>query len=156
MNGKCHMKTLSLGLPLAIGWFFFAALTFAQFRDPIGPYPAPQADPSSTDAMGTDPSEIQSRGVPSAPQGVIIQGNQLKAAPGYVLEKGPNKQMTARPRAGGGRSLTLDCGCQGGTGNCGLDVSGDVAICHRDSVQPCSGTCGWSSLPSKVGPPGMR
>lgn len=101
-------------------------------------------------------ADVQERGVTPGTEGVIVQGNQLRAAPGYVLEKGSNKQMTARPRSGGGRSLTLDCGCQGGTGNCGIDSSGDVAICHRDSVQPCSGTCGWSSLPSKVGPPSMR
>jgi hypothetical protein len=108
------------------------------------------------DEPAGNPGDVKERGVPLAPEGVILQGNQLRAAPGYVLEKGPNKQMTVRPRSGGGRSLTLDCGCQGGTGNCGLDVSGDVAICHRDSVQPCSGTCGWSSIPSKVGPPSMR
>lgn len=72
------MKTLSLALSLAIGWFFFAALTSAQFRDPIGPYPAPQAEPGSSDAPRADPSEIQSRGVPPAPKAA---GGQEAASP---------------------------------------------------------------------------
>jgi len=72
------MKTLSLALSLAIGWFFFAALTSAQFRDPIGPYPAPQAEPGSSDAPGADPSEIQPRGVPPAQK---VAGGQEAASP---------------------------------------------------------------------------
>ncbi|MDF0644455.1 MAG: hypothetical protein P0111_10515 [Nitrospira sp.] len=62
------MKTLRLVLALALGWLLFAIPTFAQFRDPIGPYAAPQAEPGSTDAPGADPSEVQSRGMPPEPQ----------------------------------------------------------------------------------------
>ena len=100
--------------------------------------------------------DVKERGVSPTPQGVIMQGNQLKAAPGYVLEKGGGNQMIARQKAGGGRMLTLDCGCQDGTGFCSLEVSGDVAICHRGASNPCSGTCGWTDVPSKAGKPQFR
>lgn len=129
----CDPSLAVLLLVLASGSFAFAAGE---------PPPAPSGS-----------GEVQERGVPS--KEVIVQGNQLRAAPGYVLEKADNNRMVARQKAGGGR-MTLDCGCQGGTGSCGMEVSGDVAICHRGAVNPCSGTCGWTDVPSKVGKPQFR
>jgi hypothetical protein len=114
-------------------------------------YAAGGSSPSEASPV---PGEVQERGVPS--KEVIVQGNQLRAAPGYVLEKADKNRMVARQKAGGGPKLTLDCGCQGGTGSCGMEVSGDVAICHRGAVNPCSGTCGWTDVPSKVGKPQFR
>lgn len=129
-------------LSLAVLLLILASSSFAYAAGGSSP---PEAPPV--------PGEVQERGVPS--KQVIVQGNQLRAAPGYVLEKGDNNRMVARQKAGGGR-MTLDCGCQGGTGSCGMEVSGDVAICHRGAVNPCSGTCGWTDVPSKVGKPQFR
>ncbi len=100
--------------------------------------------------------EVQERAVPrkGAPgsvapkmEGLIMEGNQVKAMPGYVLEKGPNNQVTAR-RAGGGSGglgiTTVMCVCKsielGGT--CTTDVIGGEAKCYKGSGN-CSGTCAW-------------
>ena len=80
---------------------------------------------------------------PVGGKGVVIQGNQLKAMPGYVLKKGSNKRVLARP-AGGGLGFDANCGCSGGTGDCNIALSGDVAICARSPSAPCSGSCGWT------------
>ena len=87
----------------------------------------------------------------AAVQGATVQGAQLNAAPGYVLERGANNQVRSRPRTSG-IDLDFSCGCTGGTGECGVELSGDVAICHRASVSPCSGTCAWDTAKTKVAP----
>ena len=56
--------------------------------------PSPREQPLTT-------NEVQERAVPPNIEGAIMQGNQLKAAPGYVLEKGANNQLTVRRKAGG-------------------------------------------------------
>jgi len=73
---------------------------------------------------------------------LIVQGNQIKAAPGYVLEKGRNNRVAAR-KAGGGIESAIDCKCEGGTGNCGLSHTDTIAVCSVSPSGPCSGTCKW-------------
>jgi hypothetical protein len=94
-------------------------------------------------------------------RGATVQGNQLKVMPGYVLEKKPNNQMTARPRAGGGSVADLfeyKCGCSTATGTCGIRVStaGDVATCAKNPDAPCSGRCEWANIVTKMAPPRPR
>ena len=78
---------------------------------------------------------------------MVIQGDRLKAAPGFVLEKGPNKQVLARPAGGGLLTSRAECSCSGGTGACDAAISGDTAICSRSPASPCSGTCSWKFMP---------
>lgn len=82
-------------------------------------------------------------------KGLVIQGNQLKAMPGYVLEKGPNKRMLARP-ARGGLGFGAECGCRDGTGMCDMAAQGDVAVCSKAPSAPCSGQCTWKLGPSTM------
>lgn len=84
---------------------------------------------------------------PVGAKGIVIQGNQLKAMPGYVLEKGPNKQMLARP-AKGGLGFGAECGCRDGTGMCDMAAQDDVAVCSKAPSAPCSGQCAWKLGPS--------
>jgi len=95
--------------------------------------------------------DVQERGMPrmaapggatSKTEGVIVQGNQLKAAPGYVLEPGPKNQVTAR-RLGVDGGITKECRCTGGSGNCGVATSGPVAVCSISPSGPCNGSCTW-------------
>ena len=75
---------------------------------------------------------------------VVIQGNQLKAMPGYVLKKASNKRVLARPVGGGlGLDIGVDCVCSTGSGNCGIDRTDTTAICHSSASGPCSGKCEW-------------
>jgi hypothetical protein len=103
-------------------------------------------------------SDVQERGVLPGAEGVIIQGNQLRAAPGYVLEKGGTNQVMVRKKAGTDHpDHSLTCGCQGGAGHCSVGWSGDHALCFSSENQPCQGKCEWrSGTPSKVGKPQMR
>ena len=122
------------------------------FRDPIGPYGATEAEGQQASS-----GDVQERGVP--PQGFIVQGDQLRAAPGYLLEKGANNQMTAKRKAGGAvtNETVMTCGCTSGTGMCMVVSKDDVAICSKYPQGPCNGKCEWSSgPPSKGGPPRGR
>jgi hypothetical protein len=94
------------------------------FRDPIGPYAAPESE-----GQHTSSGDLQERGVPSMP----IQGDQLRPAPGYLLEKGANNQMTAKRKAGGAvtNETLMTCGCTSGTGMCMVVSKDDVAICSK-------------------------
>lgn len=170
----CQTRTIHVRQLMVLIYAFFTLLlgsfvstpAFAQFRDPIGPYSETQADSGSPETPGDDPSGIQSRGVSPGRQGVIVQDDQLRAAPGYVLEKGPYNQMTAKQKAGGGPSMSLNCGCVQGTGNCFPNVSNtgfgappgptDVAVCAKSPNGPCSGQCGWTWAPTKAEPPRGR
>lgn len=76
------------------------------------------------------------------PEGVIIQGNRLTAAPGFVLQKGPNNTVSAK-RAGGASSGSWSCSCKGTGGSCDGSSSGDVAVCSKSPSGPCVGECQW-------------
>lgn len=109
--------------------------------------------------------EVQERAVPRlggaavmTPKrgGLVVQGNQLKAAPGYVLESGLNNQVTAR-RLGVDGGITKECRCTGGTGNCGVATSGPVAVCSISPSGPCNGSCTWEDpIPSNGGVKGLQ
>ncbi len=77
------------------------------------------------------------------PKGATIQGNRLKAAPGYVLEKGSNNTMSVRRAAGGPSAGNWSCTCKNGTGACSGSSSGDTAVCSKDPGNVCNGTCEW-------------
>lgn len=94
-------------------------------------------------AVGAWLATASSAAEPVSGKGMVIQGNQLKAMPGYVLGKGSTKRVLARP-AGGGLGFDADCGCHGGTGDCDIAISGGTAICSRSPGAPCSGSCGWT------------
>lgn len=91
-------------------------------------------------------------------EGLIVQGNKLKAMPGYVLKKGANNQVTARRRAGGDHpDHTLTCGCMGATGHCSVGWSDNQAWCFSSESKPCDGKCDWFVGPkTKAGKPEMR
>jgi hypothetical protein len=114
------------------------------------------ADESTNPPAPSDQS-VQERAVPPI-EGVVVQGNQLKAMAGYVLEKGPSNQMTVRRKAGGTHpDHTLACGCKDGTGHCTIGWSDDTAICFSSEQTPCHGKCEWYyGPPSKVGKPQLR
>jgi hypothetical protein len=111
--------------------------------------------------------EMQERAVPrmapgrpgAAPapktEGVVIQGKRLQALPGYVLQQGPNNQVTAR-RAGGGPggglgATTLACGCDSQDGTCTLLVQGGIATCDNTSGATCKGTCQFTTIITGLG-----
>jgi hypothetical protein len=81
---------------------------------------------------------------PAVRQSAIVQGDQLKASPGFVLEVQGDNQVSARRAAGGlGADGAWTCSCTGGGGSCDATSSGDIAVCHKSSSAPCLGTCGW-------------
>lgn len=93
--------------------------------------------------------DVQERRVPNmklAPmtQGLVVQGNQLRAMPGYKLVKGPMNTVSAR-QSNGALLESATCGCSGGDGSCAITISrsGDVAVCSKDVDNVCSGLCIW-------------
>ena len=87
------------------------------------------------------------------PAGMTVRGNQLRAKPGFVLEKGLfSNQLLARPVGGGGGGLgaSLNCTCSK-EGNCDISASTTVAICHQSTNLPCNGSCEWSLSNSLFG-----
>jgi len=158
------VTTLSVVLSLTIGWSLLLTPPFAQLRDPIETSSTRQGQAIYADASDAGPGDVESRGVPL--QGAVVQGDQLRTSPGYILEKGTNNQMTVRSKAGGGSDWTLNCGCVQGTGSCIPTVSNsplgvpsgptglpqDVAVCAKSPNGPCTGQCGWTLAPTKVAP----
>ena len=104
-------------------------------------------------AMGIDTAAAaeavprKSAPVTKAPQleGAVIEGNRIRALPGYVLEPGPNNQLMVRKRAGGssGPGAIPGCGCVGGTGGtCTVSTDGkDSGSCYKRSGDTCTGEC---------------
>lgn len=94
---------------------------------------------------------------PAKPVGVTVRSKQqVKAKPGFVLERGPANQLMVR-RAGGGGGLgsTANCTCSK-QGNCDWSASGDVAICSKSTNLPCNGSCEWGFTATGVGGAVMR
>jgi hypothetical protein len=73
-----HLALVSIGA-IAMVVLVIGGVLLAYAADKPSPTEQPPAS-----------GDVQERGVPPRIDGVIVQGNQLKAAPGYVLEKGPN------------------------------------------------------------------
>jgi len=80
----------------------------------------------------------------SRASGITMQGDKLKAAPGFVLETKTKNQVSAR-RIGGGLGVTMDCVCQFAHGSCDANSSDDVAVCVKSAGAPCGGKCNWVS-----------
>jgi len=79
--------------------------------------------------------------VPLQPEGVVEQGNQLTAMPGYQLQKGPNNTVSAM-RIGGGLGFSGECACVG-TGSCYEHEKDTTVSCISDTQTVCNGSCAW-------------
>ena len=92
-----------------------------------------QEPPTSSSAMKTDGP------VSVAQRALTLKGNQLKAAPGYVLKKGQRNRVLVAPAGGGGRAADgADCVCEGTAGptpggSCDVATSGDIATCSKST-----------------------
>ena len=162
-TSSCKGRGVFLSLIVGLGLLFAAK---ADHAAPASMAPAERSAQSCPEegvftvaqAEGQPPSgEVQERAVPPNLEGVMVQGNQLRAMPGYVLERGVGNQVVARHKAGGGQDKTLNCGCRGGEGECTIGWSEDQAFCFIRENNPCRGKCEWYyGPPSKVGPPSRR
>lgn len=66
-------------------------------------------------------------------EGGVLEGNRLRANPGYTLQPMPGGKVMLRP-IGGGNSVEASCRCPKGSG-CSLEVEGGLATCRA------AGTC---------------
>ena len=91
---------------------------------------------------------------PATRSPITLRGNQLKAKPGYILEKGSNNQVSAR-RVGGspGFSVTMDCSCADDKGKCHVNYCEGcpIAVCSAKASEPCSSTCDWTPVSAASG-----
>lgn len=99
---------------------------------------------------------------PRPRQGFVREGNQIVAQPGYVLEPGPNNQVTVRMASGsgGGRGQGAIHQCQCVHNNivvsfetCTTTVIGTSATCQKGSGT-CQSSCLWTSSTTGVSPGG--
>jgi hypothetical protein len=87
---------------------------------------------------------------PRMRQGFVRQGNTIVAQPGYVLEPGPNNQITARIAggSGGGQGATHSCQCVHKEivvpETCTTTVIGTTATCEK-GTGTCQSSCMWTS-----------
>lgn len=99
---------------------------------------------------------------PRMRQGFVRQGNTIMAQPGYVLEPGPNNQVTARIAggSGGGQGATsLSCRCTGADGimfdkTCTTTIIGSEANCVKGPGATCDAKCAWASITTGFSPGG--
>lgn len=97
---------------------------------------------------------------PRTRQGFVRQGNNIVAQPGYVLEPGPNNQVTVRMASGGGsaggQGVTHQCSCVHNNivvafETCTTTVIGTSATCEKGSGT-CQSTCMWTSSSTGFSP----
>jgi hypothetical protein len=113
----------------------------------VSKQPGQAKPPTAKEAPPRDPA-------PQSREGVVIQGNQLRAQPGYILQAGPNNQVTARKAGGGpgGLGASASCGCDAGQGTCTLTVTGGTATCWKDSGNTCNGYCNFTTTQPSLSP----
>jgi len=98
---------------------------------------------------------------PPAVKGVTVRGGQLKARPGYVLEKGANNKILYR-RIGDklGASASIECLCDGknssGWSGCKTETIGPKAYCSETDFAKCMGTCDWKAGEDSLAPSNVR
>lgn len=96
------------------------------------------------------PGEVQERAVPRmAPgagvppitrlEGGLLEGNRLRANPGYTLQPLPGGKVMLRPN-GGGNGVEASCRCSK-TGGCSVSVDGGLAQCIPSTTNGCKSTC---------------
>ena len=94
--------------------------------------------------------DIQERAVPrlgpgaGAPpktrfEGGEIEGNRLRANPGYTLQALPGGKVMLRPN-GGGNAVEANCRCLK-TGGCSVSVEGSLAQCVPSTTNGCKSSC---------------
>jgi hypothetical protein len=94
--------------------------------------------------------DIQERAVPrlgpgaGAPpmtrfEGGVIEGNRLKANPGYTLQALPGGKVMLKPN-GGGNAVEANCRCLK-TGGCSVSVEGSLAQCVPSTTNGCKSSC---------------
>lgn len=83
-------------------------------------------------------------------QAAVLQGNQLRAAPGYKFERLANNQVRARPASGSLGERIFSCGCPA-TGTCSINMNsaGDIMTCVKHPEIPCSLNCQWTERPAR-------
>ncbi|MCA9420876.1 MAG: hypothetical protein KC587_13635 [Nitrospira sp.] len=111
--------------------------------------------------MNPDAQFEQMQPPPRMRQGFVRQGNNIVARPGYVLEPGPNNQVTVRMAsgggsAGGGQGATHQCSCVHKDivikfETCTTTVIGTKATCEKGTGD-CQGTCQWTSSTTGFSP----
>jgi hypothetical protein len=82
------------------------------------------------------------------------KGDTLTAAPGSVLENGPNGSVIARRNDGGvgGLGATMDCYCKSGDGECTAYKSEENAKCVAGEGDNQCTQCRWKEVASPSGP----
>jgi hypothetical protein len=111
--------------------------------------------------MNPDAQFEQVQPPPRMRQGFVRQGNNIVAQPGYVLEPGPNNQVTVRMASGGGsaggQGATHQCTCVHKDivvpETCTTTVIGTTATCEKGSGN-CQDTCQWTSSTTGFSPGG--
>lgn len=94
--------------------------------------------------------DIQERAVPrlgpgaGAPpitrlEGGVLEGNRLRANPGYTLQPLPGGKVMLRPN-GGGNAVEASCRCPK-TGGCSVSVDGGLALCIPSTTNGCKAGC---------------
>jgi hypothetical protein len=83
-------------------------------------------------------------------EGAVVEGNQIKALPGYTLEPGPKNQVMIRKSGSGpgGQGHTFPgCGCKGGDGTCTVETNsgGTGGSCGKRADDTCTGTCTFNT-----------
>jgi hypothetical protein len=128
--GGEKMRALFIGLALAAIILSGSGAVMAEPQDKSA---------KTTSKKGTSNPKIE---------GVVIQGNKIKALPGYTLQPGPNNQMIVRRAGGGPLGHTFPgCGCKGGSGSCTIstDSGGTGGSCYKRSTDTCNGQCGFNA-----------
>jgi hypothetical protein len=125
------------------GFVFWTLGLAVLFGSPAVSLAEPPAAPRPQVALTQPPARME---------GVVIQGNQIKALPGYVLQRGPNNSVTAM-RSGGGSGAgetTLSCDCTA-AGTCTVHTTGGFASCAKRAGDTCSGSCDFYTISTGVG-----
>ncbi|MBX3235537.1 MAG: hypothetical protein KF814_05250 [Nitrospiraceae bacterium] len=72
-------------------------------------------------------------------EGGVLEGNRLRANPGYTLQPLPGGKVMLRPNSGG-NGVEASCRCPK-TGGCSVSVDGGLALCIPSSTNGCKVSC---------------
>jgi hypothetical protein len=108
-----------------------------------------------------DSRETKQGAKPQAVEGAVVEGDQIRALPGYTLEPGPKNEVVIKRIGGrpGGLGHTFPgCGCKGGSGTCTIETNegGTGGSCGKRATDTCTGQCGFSTPDVGGGGGGLR
>ncbi len=72
-------------------------------------------------------------------EGGVLEGNRLRANPGYTLQALTGGKVMLRPN-GGGHAVEANCRCLK-TGGCSVSVEGSLAQCVPSGTNGCKSSC---------------